>query len=88
MAEGKYYKSENVPGNLHELVGILNQDGNWLNKDGSWELIAADYSRGNYTVAIFKRRETTTWYCGCGHTNGCNLAICATCGRDPKGELR
>jgi hypothetical protein len=23
------------------------------------------------------------WYCGCGHWNGCNLTICALCGRTP-----
>ena len=26
------------------------------------------------------------WHCGCGHTNGCNLAVCAQCGRKP-GEV-
>lgn len=26
------------------------------------------------------------WYCGCGHTNGANLAHCAACGRNPNGE--
>ena len=26
------------------------------------------------------------WYCGCGHTNGCNLAVCAACGRTPNGD--
>ena len=24
-----------------------------------------------------------TWYCGCGHYNGFNLATCAACGRRP-----
>jgi hypothetical protein len=23
------------------------------------------------------------WHCGCGHWNGCNLAVCADCGRKP-----
>lgn len=27
----------------------------------------------------------TTWWCGCDHTNGANLAICAACGRPPGG---
>ena len=28
-----------------------------------------------------------SWSCGCGHVNGCNLAVCAVCGRKP-GEVR
>ena len=28
------------------------------------------------------------WICGCGHTNGCNLARCAMCDRDPRGRDR
>lgn len=31
--------------------------------------------------------EVQTWYCGCGHTNGVNLARCAACTRDPSGRL-
>lgn len=26
------------------------------------------------------------WLCGCDHTNGINLALCAACGRKPNGE--
>lgn len=26
------------------------------------------------------------WPCGCGHRNGLNLAFCAACGRDPRGD--
>lgn len=25
--------------------------------------------------------ESSQWQCGCGHINGNNLAICASCGR-------
>jgi hypothetical protein len=31
----------------------------------------------------FDCEESHDWYCGCGHWNGCNLAICALCGRTP-----
>lgn len=42
----------------------------------------------SYALAIGMRdnlRAPTqmTWNCGCGHTNGCNLNICAACGRKP-----
>lgn len=30
-----------------------------------------------------EKEETHDWYCGCGHWNGPNLAICAMCGRTP-----
>jgi hypothetical protein len=26
--------------------------------------------------------ESHDWYCGCGHWNGSNLAVCAGCGRE------
>ena len=31
------------------------------------------------------QEPVNTWYCGCGHTNGCNLATCAACSRPPGG---
>ncbi len=34
-----------------------------------------------------KQLESQGWYCGCGHTNGINLAVCAACGRQT-GETR
>ena len=30
-----------------------------------------------------KAERQNPWWCGCGHTNGCNLAVCAFCGRKP-----
>lgn len=27
--------------------------------------------------------ENHDWCCGCGHWNGCNLSVCAACGREP-----
>ena len=36
---------------------------------------------------IDKLKEGHDWYCGCGHWNGANLAVCALCGRTP-GESR
>ena len=35
----------------------------------------------------FTSQAMLTWYCGCGHMNGANLAICAACNRRP-GEPR
>lgn len=32
---------------------------------------------------LLEDAPATTWTCGCGHTNGCNLATCAACGRKP-----
>lgn len=29
----------------------------------------------------------TEWHCGCGHTNGSNLAVCAACGRKPGSKV-
>lgn len=33
--------------------------------------------------AVEKLAENHDWYCGCGHWNGCNLSVCALCGRTP-----
>jgi hypothetical protein len=55
MSERYEYKSENVPGNLHELAHTINKESNYLT-DGGWELVTAD-SSGRYTVAIFRRRR-------------------------------
>lgn len=35
---------------------------------------------------VFKNSVPQGWPCGCGHTNGINLAVCAACGRKPNGE--
>lgn len=37
-------------------------------------------------ASLFTNKEHD-WYCGCGHWNGSNLAVCALCGRTP-GESR
>ena len=34
-----------------------------------------------------KENENHDWYCGCGHWNGCNLSVCAMCGRTPGESL-
>lgn len=47
------YRSENVPGNLHELVHAMNQPNNYLTR-GGWELVTAQHG-SNYTVAIFRK---------------------------------
>lgn len=39
-----------------------------------------------HNVTLIPPGGFPTWYCGCGHTNGANLAVCATCGRMPNGE--
>jgi hypothetical protein len=33
--------------------------------------------------AICVEGSSHDWYCGCGHWNGANLAVCALCGRTP-----
>lgn len=34
------------------------------------------------------RQAPAGWSCGCGHTNGINLAVCAACERKPNGGVR
>lgn len=45
------YRSENVPGNLHDLAKKLNRGGVLH----GWELVAAQSNGGHYTVAILRR---------------------------------
>lgn len=32
---------------------------------------------------IVELLECSLWTCGCGHSNGAGLAVCAQCGRKP-----
>jgi len=34
-----------------------------------------------------EKLETHDWYCGCGHWNGPELAVCALCGRTPRESI-
>ena len=61
----------------------------WLKDNGYHPrvtLVSAEVKEHGANSAIFNRRASHTWYCGCGHTNGVNLAVCAACGRTPNGE--
>ena len=39
------------------------------------------------TIIRLLQEKPPAWYCGCGHWNGCNLAVCALCGRTPGESL-
>jgi hypothetical protein len=38
-------------------------------------------------VAELKSQLSRDWFCLCGHWNGCNLNVCALCGRTPGESL-
>lgn len=69
------------------LVGMRVQFGVPVYTPVAWvsitpvDLRAANAMRRSYD------HMANTWLCGCGHTNGVNLATCAQCGRKP-GEKR
>jgi len=47
---------------------------------------ALEMAYGEGRIEGIKNRqmaESHDWYCGCGHWNGVNLAVCALCGRTP-----
>jgi hypothetical protein len=46
-----------------------------------------NYQTPNTINLSYVRDTNHDWYCACGHWNGCNLAICALCGRTPGESL-
>jgi len=47
---------------------------------------ALEVAYGEGQIEKIKSRQETKnhdWYCGCGHWNGANLAVCAMCDRIP-----
>ena len=40
-----------------------------------------DEYRSGYVEVNLDDFKNHDWQCGCGHWNGCNLAVCALCGR-------
>ncbi|KKN41438.1 hypothetical protein LCGC14_0723090 [marine sediment metagenome] len=54
-----------------------------IHSDDLWLLLEVLEAQRVLLEQIANALETSRWSCGCGHVNGCNLAVCGTCGRSP-----
>jgi len=99
MGDTRYFLAERGIIKIEDLIdngwGLLNISEHQIrevkeskvfetNKNAELTMIVSVLRGLEISATVFVR-DDHDWYCGCGHWNGSNLAVCAMCGRTPGG---
>jgi hypothetical protein len=68
-----------------QAVRKINNEPNWYDLHKQANAAIASQPAPEAKPEMSAEVPPNTWYCGCGHYNGFNLATCAACSRPPGG---